>query len=334
MLSQRDVTQAKERHKEIIMAKPNVVGVGMGYKETRGRMTDELCVVALVRQKVPKLGLRPDSRVPSKVDGIITDVIQVGELRALSTPTDRIRPVPGGVSLGHYKVTAGTLGCVVFDQDTRKRLILSNNHVLAESNDALIGDQILQPGPVDGGRVAKDTVATLERFCPINFSTGPATCKFALIFADVGNSIAKLLGSKYRVEAYWSDEEASNRVDAAVAKPVEGITFLDEIMDIGVVAGTAPARLGMLVRKSGRTTGFTSGQITVLEATVDIRYGDRTARFEGQIITGPMSKPGDSGSLLVAGDSLFAIGLLFAGSEQATVHNPIQDVLDSLEVVI
>jgi hypothetical protein len=47
-----------------------------------------------------------------------------------------------------------------------------------------------------------------------------------------------------------------------------------------------------------------------------------------------MSKPGDSGSLLVAGDSLFAIGLLFAGSEQATVHNPIQDVLDSLEVVI
>jgi hypothetical protein len=182
--------------------------------------------------------------------------------------------------------------------------------------------------------VAKDTVATLERFCPINFSTGPATCKFALIFADVGNSIAKLLGSKYRVEAYWSDEEASNRVDAAVAKPVEGITFLDEIMDIGVVAGTAPARLGMLVRKSGRTTGFTSGQITVLEATVDIRYGDRTARFEGQIITGPMSKPGDSGSLLVAGDSLFAIGLLFAGSEQATVHNPIQDVLDSLEVVI
>jgi hypothetical protein len=45
-----------------------------------------------------------------------------------------------------------------------------------------------------------------------------------------------------------------------------------------------------------------------------------------------MSQGGDSGSLVVAGDSLQAVGLLFAGSDQSTVINPIQAVLDCLEV--
>ncbi len=91
----------------------------------------------------------------------------------------------------------------------------------------------------------------------------------------------------------------------------------------------------MSVRKSGRTTGLSTGEITVLDATVDVSYGlFQSARFEGQIVTGPMSSPGDSGSLLVAGDSQLAVGLLFAGSDQATIHNPIQAVLDCLEVEI
>jgi hypothetical protein len=109
---------------------------------------------------------------------------------------------------------------------------------------------------------------------------------------------------------------------------------LDEILEIGVVGGVTPASLGLTVRKSGRSTGLTTGQIIVLETTVNILYGDRTARFEGQIVTGPMSEPGDSGSLLIAGDSLLAVGLLFAGSTQATVYNPIQEVLNGLEAVI
>ncbi|MEK6575434.1 MAG: hypothetical protein AABZ58_14085, partial [Chloroflexota bacterium] len=106
-------------------------------------------------------------------------------------------------------------------------------------------------------------------------------------------------------------------------------------LEIGVVNGTAPASLLMPVRKSGRSTGLTTGEITVLDAAVNVGYGGgRTARFEGQIITGPMSRPGDSGSLLVAGDSLRAVGLLFAGSDQVTIYNPIQAVLDCLEAVI
>jgi hypothetical protein len=69
--------------------------------------------------------------------------------------------------------------------------------------------------------------------------------------------------------------------------------------------------------------------------TVTVAYGTgRTARFENQIVTSAMSQGGDSGSLLVAGDTQQAVGLLFAGSEQTTIHSPIQAVLDSLEVDI
>jgi hypothetical protein len=334
MSNHREIARVVDRHKEFVLSKPNVVGVGTGFREIRGRKTDEICVVALVRQKIPKAGLSAEDIIPTKLEGVSTDVVQVGELRALASRTERQRPVPGGVSVGHYKVTAGTLGCVVQDRATGARLILSNNHVFANSNDALPGDPILQPGPIDGGQVASDMIAELDRFEPIQFSTEPPTCGWAQNYAKVGNVVGKMLKSKHRVQAFRSDAEASNRIDAALARPLDGVEILDEILDIGVVDGVVPASLGMSVRKSGRTTALTSGHISVLETTVNIQYGDRTARFEGQIVTGPMSEPGDSGSLLVAGDSLLAVGLLFAGSTQATIYNPIQDVLDGLEAAI
>jgi hypothetical protein len=124
-------------------------------------------------------------------------------------------------------------------------------------------------------------------------------------------------------------------VDAAVARPVDDGDVLNEILDIGEVSGTAEATLGMGVRKSGRTTAFTTGTITVLEATIDVTYGEgRKARFEGQIVSTPMSQGGDSGSLLVAGDSLQVVGLLYAGSDQATIFNSIGDVLAALSIEI
>ncbi|UCC85355.1 MAG: hypothetical protein JSW46_07710 [Gemmatimonadota bacterium] len=317
------------------MAKPNVVGVGTGYKVVRRQGTDELCVVVLVRQKLPEAGLDREALIPPEVDGVATDVVQVGDIRALEEPTDRWRPAPGGVSLGHYQVTAGTFGSVVRDRDSGARLMLSNNHVLANSNDASPGDPILQPGAADGGQVEQDTIAHLERFCPIEFSTSAPDCPVAIGVAGAANALARLLGSRHRLEPYQSDLAASNLADAAVARPLDEGDIKDEILEIGVVEGTTPAVLGMSVRKSGRTTGFTTGEIQVLDATVNVSYGaGRVAQFDNQIVTSPMSQGGDSGSLLVAGDALRAVGLLFAGSDQTTIHNPIQAVLDCLEVTI
>lgn len=334
MTTQERVIEAKNTHQQDLLNKANVVGVGIGYKETGGQRTDELSVVVLVREKQPADQLPPQAVVPAQVDNVKTDVVQVGDIRAFQARTDRWRPAPPGVSIGHAQITAGTFGAVVRDRASGARLILSNNHVLANMNDAQIGDPILQPGPFDGGQSEGDVIARLERFCPIQFGTSPGECNIAGGVAALANLFAQLLGSKHRLQPMRISPQAVNRVDAAVARPVDDSLILDEILEIGAPQGTQPAALSMAVRKSGRSTGLTTGQILVLDATVNVSYDTRTVQFEGQIVAGPMSAPGDSGSLVVAGDSLRAVGLLFAGSDQSTIFNPIQDVLDCLDVTI
>lgn len=326
--------QVKELHKSALLDKPNVVGVGLAHKRRDGKSIGQLCVVALVRRKLPRAGLAPQAVVPAEVDGVPTDVVEVGDLKAHAGRTERWRPAPGGVSLGHYLITAGTFGTIVHDRVSGARLILSNNHVLANGNNASPEDPILQPGAADGGHEESDTIALLERFVAINYSLEPATCGLARGVADLANLLATVVGSKHRLQAIRADPSAVNQVDAAVARPLDETAVSDEILEIGRVVGTLPPSLGLRVRKSGRTTGLTSGEITVIEATVDVGYDDRMARFEGQLLTGPMSEPGDSGSLLVAADSLQAVGLLFAGSDQTTIYNPIADVLTALAVTL
>jgi len=328
------VAHAKRLNKQSIMDKPNVVGVGVGYRERAGRIVDELCVVAMVQRKLPASALKPEDLVPRMVNEVPTDVVEVGVLRALQARSERQRPAPGGVSIGHYQVTAGTLGCVVRDKATGDRLILSNNHVLANINAGRAGDPILQPGTYDGGVEGKDMLAVLERYIPLRFKTAPPSCSLARLAEGLVNLFARIAGSRHRLRAYRIDPQAVNQIDAALARPLDDGMVLDEILDIGVVGGITPPQLGMSVRKSGRSSGFTAGQIRVLDATVKVDYDSRTADFDDQIVTGAMSQPGDSGSLLVLGDGLLAVGLLFAGSQQATVFNPIQTVLSALDVVL
>jgi hypothetical protein len=335
MAELNEIRAAKAVHTEALMAMNNVVGVGTAYKISNGEKTDELAVVALVRDKLSPDGIPRSQMLPKKLDGIATDVVEVGELRALQSPTDRWRPAPGGVSIGHFQITAGTLGVVVRDRNSGDRLILSNNHVLANSNDASLGDPIIQPGGADGGRVDTDTIAKLERFIPIDFGQDTGGCDIAATYVAAGNFLATLLGSSHRVSAYQVNRQAVNMVDAALARPINDGDVLDEIMEIGTVTGTVEGELGMAVRKSGRTTGFTTDEITAIDATVSVSYGSgRTATFDNQFIAGAMSQGGDSGSLIVAADSLEAVGLLFAGSSQTTIFSPIQAVLNLLEVEI
>lgn len=330
-----EIVQVKEASKDSLLTMQNVVGVGVGYKIKGGEQTDDYAVVVMVSRKLPLPALSSQAVLPKNVEGVNVDVIEVGYLRALQARTDRWRPAPGGVSLGHYKITAGTFGAIVRDKNTGERLILSNNHVIANSNDAEPGDQILQPGPIDGGSPNNDTIAHLERFCPIEFTSEPGTCDIAATYANLGNAIAGLVGSKHRVSTLQSNPQAVNLVDAAVAKPINDNDVLEEIIEIGNVQGTEQASLRMSIRKSGRTTGFTTGQITLINATVNVNYGgNRIAQFENQLVCGPISQGGDSGSLIVAGDSQKAVGLLFAGSDQSTIFNPIQDVLECLDVEI
>lgn len=334
------LAETQQATESLLLDLPNVVGVGIGTKvsEKKGD-TGQPCITALVSAKMPKELLSESDMVPKAVgnDKTITDVVEVGELfagdrgdgfigddtvldypiheetltdtpSAISqeqpsiqavTPTSltrRVRPAEGGYSVGHYRVTAGTLGTCCYDLSPfpgtpKKYYILSNNHVLANSNFAKIGDPILQPGRVDGGIFPRDVIARLSRYVPIKFWT--------------------------------ANSKPINYVDAAIA---EG-NFQDldrEIYWCGYIKDlyTAP-KVGDILQKCGRTTGFTTGRVNAINATVDVNFGGgRIARFARQIVTTPMSAGGDSGSIVLHRNEE-AAGLLFAGSNSATIINNI-----------
>jgi hypothetical protein len=121
-------------------------------------------------------------------------------------------------------------------------------------------------------------------------------------------------------------------VDAAIAMPLKNDLIIAEILGIGKVEGVVSPAIGMRVKKSGRTTGLTFGEIRLLNAMVDVNYGEgRILRFDNQIVTTNLSSPGDSGSLVLNLEN-YAVGLLFAGSDSATIINPIATVLKELKV--
>ena len=330
-----EISKVRQQVQKKLLKKANVIGVGVGFKEKAGKKTDELALVVLVQEKVPLETLAKKDVVPEEVAGVRTDVKRIGRVVAYQTPTDRWRPAPPGVSIGHYAITAGTFGAVVRDAATNELLILSNNHVLANSNDARIGDPILQPGPADGGRDPQDRIADLKRFVKLSFKSSDgggsgSECPLARFISALLNSLAGATGSNTRLQPVMA--QVSNLVDAAVAKPVEDSAIKDEILKIGKVSGTVEATVGMAVKKSGRTTGFTQGTITVVDTTIDVGYGGgRVATFEHQLLSSDMSEPGDSGSLLVDNENR-VVGLLFAGSDEVTVFNPADAVMNALNV--
>lgn len=277
----------------------NIKGVGISEKIVNGWLTSDPCITVYVAAKVPLSEVDEAARVPEKVNGVPTDVVEIGEIEAFPFK-GRYRPAPGGVSVGHFRITAGTIGCLV--KKGGLLFVLSNNHVLADVNQGRPGDPIVQPGPFDGGHVPADTIATLTTFIPIDF-TKP------------------------------------NTVDCAIAQAQPKLVTPQNKALGKLKLPTVPAKLNMLVRKCGRTTQLTRGRVTDTNATVRVGYGPAgTAVFQGQIIVQslnrqPFSQGGDSGSLIVT-DTNQPVALLFAGSTTHTIANPIQAVLAKLGVTI
>jgi hypothetical protein len=299
----------------------NVVAVGIGYKTVGNVRTNEICVVVSVIKKLPLIQLPESARVPTVLGSVPTDVVETGVIFALQDPKDKMRPARPGISIGHYQITAGTLGCLV--QRNGQVFILSNNHVLANSNNAQLGDAILQPGPADGGTSA-DQIGTLEQFVPVGFGISPGC----------GCSPFGLIRSLLGIPKPQVNEPGNNTVDCAIARPLSADLVNPDILNIGIPAGVGTATLGTPVQKSGRTTGHTTDQITQIDVTVSVNYGGTNiAVFKNQLMAGAMSQGGDSGSAVLDMDKQ-VVGLLFAGSASTTIMNPIQFVLDALQVQV
>jgi hypothetical protein len=278
-------------------ASSNLLGVGFGMKSTEGASFDGLALRVYVRTRLPLAMLSSQEIIPPKINGLPTDVIPLGDLRA------QARPTHCGVSIGHSAVTAGTLGCLVRRRDDDGAVyILSNNHVLANCNDAAEGEPILEPGPMDGGDPSRP-IAVLTDFERLRFG-GPI-----------------------------------NYIDAAIARVLDPIHVDSRVLSIGPVEQPAMApALFQSVRKHGRTTLHTLGAILDGDADIRIRYGSRLAFFEGQLaisgVGGAFSDGGDSGSLVVDAVTRRPVALLVGGGSGTTFASPIGPVLDRFGIEI
>ena len=251
------------------------------------------------------------------VAGRALQVRVIGPVRALAAPTvgiavgsaglrRRVRPLRPGLSVAHPSVSAGTLGGFV--RTASGLSILSNNHVLAASDAAALGDAVVQPGPADGG-VAADRIAVLTGF--IRFRTG-----------------------------------TPNLVDAAVARLVDDVDADPGALPGGPLPGRVAAVPDIdpdeVVEKVGRTTGHTRGRITAVEVDgVAVQYDAAVHTFDDQVEIegrgGAFSAGGDSGSVIWRARDRAPLGLLFAGSATGgaggtgvTFANPLVTVLGLL----
>lgn len=315
----------------------NIIGIGEGHKWIRGENTGKKATVVLVRKKLGKDNLLRGSIIPQRLNNRPTDVIEVGDIRLYNDRTGMMRPARPGISIGHYKVSAGTLGAIVKDRLTGETLILSNNHVLANSSDgtddrAAAGDIILQPGSIDGSSdPAEATIGYLERFIPLNRRVAASQCPIAKLFETTLNKCIAIFRPNYQIKVL-RENDAVNVVDCAVARPVSEAVVTDEILGLGKVAGIKEPEIGMEIKKSGRSSGITSSFILATDVTVRVDVGNKEyGIFTDQILAGPMSVPGDSGSLILTEDN-HAVGLLFAGSEKVTMLNRIDHVFDALNI--
>jgi hypothetical protein len=285
-------------------------GIALGI--TKGaHKSDYRLAVRLQRRSLevlPNLRERFERQAKGEVD-----IQYIGHVQKRQMPwhQTRQRPLLLGSSVGHRRITAGTLGAFVLHGKTRRTVILSNNHVLADENRGKVGDAILQPGAFDEGKTRTDKIGALLDFVKL--------------------------------------ENSANLTDAAIATLREDIPYDGSTLTgLGKLAGlrSTPIEPGAAVMKVGRTSGLTRGRVTAIEVdNVVVGFDRGELSFDSQIeIEGaddePFSRPGDSGSLIVD-ENHCGCGLLFAGGDVngangkgLTYANDLATVLQQLDITM
>ncbi len=313
---------------------PNVNGISEEYmpKIIGGETHEETpCIRVYVRHKVARNLLHPKYLIPMIVDGVQTDVVEIGVVRALRTR--RHRPLVKGVSMGHWNISAGTLGGFFHDDDGNI-YIGTNAHV--GTQDAMLtheeqknGDtRWIQPGRYDGGG-ENDVIGHYywhQQLFPVNYEPD---CNIADRVVKFLNGVAEAFGRTTRVEKVADIE---NTIDFAVGTISTCDGFVNEFIDdvrprehnfVGLFfAGSSETSIGcrgselakygfypcgydivepewgMRVVKSGRTTGFTESTINDTSATIRVGFAfGVVVEFSHVFLTRiSMLQGGDSGS--------------------------------------
>lgn len=346
----------------------NVIGSAVGLKRKNGKLTSERCVKVFVKKKLPLTEIPIQHQIPRNIDGIPTDVVQAdfeiltlkkikskfsGEGGFALDLTAKRRPCEAGFSIGHTKITAGTLG--LWGAVQGQIMALSNAHVFAPHWDGVnLKDFIIQPGKHDEGKFPGDQLLQLEEYVRIEFQgqQGPPKKKnnsivrgFWKVSAAVPNAIARLFGCNYRLSLSRSSireiEQNENYVDAAIGRPIQEQDAAFTVWNMGTVSGISDLVLGDIVAKTGRTTETTNptfkieqGMVTAVGGEVQVSYGGgKVAVFKDQVFIEredgkEFSAGGDSGSAILVrrGEDIHIGGLLFAGGDGLTIANRISHI--------
>ena len=306
----------------------NVHATGVGVRRKGGKLIDtEFVIKVYVFDKKPGLSKAVLGMLGGPYHGVDIDVqelpvMQIRAKKATASPRSttpaqhqaRKRPVIGGLQIQpRGSGFVGTLGCFVKSAvpGSRDVFVLSNNHVLVETNALPLGTEIVQ----SASNNSADVFATLSAFEQIQLPTptNPAP--------------------------------ARNRIDAAIAKVTSSsLVRLNTIFGIANYTPTLKAPVpGMKVTKSGRTTAVTKGSIDAIRVNgVRVNYGTVTSPiigvFDGTVqISGEpgklFSNAGDSGSAILEQSTGQPVALLFAGLGASTTACDMTAVCTRFNVV-
>jgi len=301
----RSLEGARQALEQQLMSMPGFVGIA--HSEEDGEIVvflENVQAKALASSRYEGFSVR------TEVTGVFrAGAVQLAEpaesLRAddiSPTRTGVVRPLMGGTSVSAYvpgQSWAGTLGMVTYDNR-----ILSNAHVIAmdlANNFLAPGTPVIQPARGHGG-VPANRVGELEGYIPIDFSDG-----------------------------------AVNYADAAIATIDSGVDGLSG-WQFGAgtdyqVSGTTTVAVGDTVRKSGRTTGVTTGAVAHTNAAGWVDYDGQVAYFDDQIlVNGSFSQQGDSGSVVDKGGAF--VGLVFAGNDDYSLVCKAGYIIDGLGIAV
>jgi len=331
MKSRKEILKRQEKlvalHKEAkkkLTKIPGVIHVGVGIKEINGELTEELSFRVYVKEKKAQKELLPEHTIPKKFLGVKTDVLAKSESVELVDDA-KYRPLKGGVQVRNEKYSSkntrggeieggvGTLGCLATLADGSEAIVgLSNEHVLCSAT---------VPG-------------TNPRTSSSSSSSSGATC----IGTRIGQPrfILSICCFTYNEIGIILNSQKDSTVDCAIIKLDEDIIeeinengTINHIEGIGEITGVAQAVCFETLRKRGRTTDITSGNV------VDVLY-------EGsQILIEPVGAPefadfGDSGAVVVNSENK-VVGLLWAtdrSTKNKGVANHIGPVLNAMNITI
>lgn len=285
--SDPQVQQAYQKAFKAYIGREDVTGIDVGYKYVKGKRQDDIAVRIHVKEKIPPTALEAAAIFPQEIEGVPVDIIQAiyKETAAKESVFQRqIRQdiIQPGLSISHPRVSAGTFGSVIYDNLSGRPGILSNWHVLVGSNNAFPGDDIIQPGTADGGRLPQDRVGQLER---------------SILNAEGDAAIAFL--------------------DPASERTINLAQFETSV----VLKSSRMAKEGDILEKSGRTTGVTQGKVDGIGAyTISYSVGAITIQgfkivsvIDGNPNNDEISSGGDSGAIWYDPVTKEGVGLHFAG---------------------